>query len=293
MDEESKELQPEERSQNTQEFAPPVGAIPVEPPPMQAVPVAPPPTGAVAPSYSPSPPPPPPPPPARSWPQPSSGGKRGMGGGGVFMVALFTAIITSLVILVGLPLIFRQQPHRFPEGQGPGESQRGRPGEPGFRADGGTHRRRRPGSRGYRLEEDPARGGQHRSDHHRRHGHRLGSIIRADGYILTNNHVVADARSIKVALLDGKVLDARVIGTDPDNDLAVIKIDQSSLPVAELGNSADLVVGELAVAMGSPEGFETERHQRHRQRAAPQPVRRIQWRAPVGRHPDRRRHQPG
>ncbi len=83
-----------------------------------------------------------------------------------------------------------------------------------------------------------------------------GSIIREDGYILTNNHVVADARSIKVALLDGKVLDARVIGTDPDNDLAVIKIDQSGLPVAELGNSADLVVGELAVAMGSPEGFE-------------------------------------
>ncbi len=83
-----------------------------------------------------------------------------------------------------------------------------------------------------------------------------GSIIREDGYIITNNHVVEGARSIQVSLADGDVQSARVIGTDPDTDLAVIKVDRSGLPVAELGSSASLAVGEVAIAIGSPEGFE-------------------------------------
>lgn len=83
-----------------------------------------------------------------------------------------------------------------------------------------------------------------------------GFIYRSDGYIVTNNHVVADATKIKVSLRDGSIYDAKIVGTDPDTDLAVIKINASNLPAAPLGTSSDLVVGELAVAVGSPEGFE-------------------------------------
>ncbi|MGQ9474661.1 MAG: S1C family serine protease [Actinomycetota bacterium] len=83
-----------------------------------------------------------------------------------------------------------------------------------------------------------------------------GFIWRSDGYIVTNNHVVQDATKLIVSLRDGSTYMARIVGTDPDTDLAVIKIDASDLPAAPLGTSSDLVVGELAVAVGSPEGFE-------------------------------------
>ncbi|MDY6795582.1 MAG: trypsin-like peptidase domain-containing protein [Actinomycetota bacterium] len=83
-----------------------------------------------------------------------------------------------------------------------------------------------------------------------------GFIYGSDGYIVTNNHVVQDASRITVALGDGSSYQAELVGTDPEMDLAVVKIDESDLPAAELGTSSDLVVGELAVAVGSPEGFE-------------------------------------
>jgi serine protease Do len=83
-----------------------------------------------------------------------------------------------------------------------------------------------------------------------------GFIFDSDGYIVTNNHVVQDASDIRVALQDGTVYDAEVVGTDPDTDIAVIKIDASGLPAAVIGTSSDLVQGELAVAVGSPEGFQ-------------------------------------
>jgi len=83
-----------------------------------------------------------------------------------------------------------------------------------------------------------------------------GFIYSSDGYIVTNNHVVDGATVISVALQDGTKYDATEIGTDPDTDLAVIRIDASDLPAAVLGTSSDLVPGELAVAVGSPEGFQ-------------------------------------
>ena len=82
-----------------------------------------------------------------------------------------------------------------------------------------------------------------------------GVIIRKDGYIVTNNHVVADARSISVTLADGTTAAATVVGTDPDTDLAVIKARVTGLPVAELGRSNDLEVGDPVVAIGSPLGL--------------------------------------
>jgi len=83
-----------------------------------------------------------------------------------------------------------------------------------------------------------------------------GFIFSPEGYIVTNNHVVADATDIKVALQDGTIYNAEIVGTDPDTDIAVIKIAASDLPAAVIGTSSDLVPGELAVAVGSPEGFQ-------------------------------------
>ena len=83
-----------------------------------------------------------------------------------------------------------------------------------------------------------------------------GVIVRPDGYILTNNHVVQGAQSIKVTLLSGKVLTGKIVGTDPIADLAVIKVSSpDSLPAADLGSSRDLQVGQLAIAIGNPFGL--------------------------------------
>ena len=84
-----------------------------------------------------------------------------------------------------------------------------------------------------------------------------GFIIDKSGYIITNNHVVEDADKIKVKLKDEREFEAKVIGRDPQTDLALIKIDaKGDLPVASLGRSADLKVGEWVVAVGSPFGLE-------------------------------------
>lgn len=83
-----------------------------------------------------------------------------------------------------------------------------------------------------------------------------GVIYTEDGYIITNNHVVAEAREITVTLADGESVPGRKVGADDKNDIAVIKIDRTGLPAAELGDSGDVAVGGLAVAVGSPFGFE-------------------------------------
>ncbi len=82
-----------------------------------------------------------------------------------------------------------------------------------------------------------------------------GVIIESDGYIMTNSHVVGEANSIIVTIADEKV-PAEVIGKDPETDIAVIKVEKEGLPVARLGSTNDLEVGELAVAIGSPFGFQ-------------------------------------
>lgn len=79
-----------------------------------------------------------------------------------------------------------------------------------------------------------------------------GFILSEDGYIATNNHVVEGASSITVVLNDGTEYEAEIIGTDPVTDIGVIKIDAQGLPVMEVGNSDDVKVGDLAVAIGTP-----------------------------------------
>ncbi|HEX5972907.1 MAG TPA: trypsin-like peptidase domain-containing protein [Gemmatimonadaceae bacterium] len=82
-----------------------------------------------------------------------------------------------------------------------------------------------------------------------------GFIIRPDGVIVTNAHVVAGATNISVMLRDGTTYPAKTIGTDETNDLAVLKVNAKDLPVAPLGDSDNLLVGEWAIAIGNPYGF--------------------------------------
>ena len=82
-----------------------------------------------------------------------------------------------------------------------------------------------------------------------------GFIIDEKGHMLTNHHITAGSREIEVALTDGRAFEGKLVGSDPANDLAVVKIDAHDLPVAELGNSSELRVGQTVIAIGNPFGL--------------------------------------
>jgi len=86
-------------------------------------------------------------------------------------------------------------------------------------------------------------------------GFGTGFILRADGYIITNNHVIENAQQITVSLHDGTDVDGKVVGADPVTDIAVIKINRTGLPVVTLGKSSDLMIGEWAIALGNPYAY--------------------------------------
>ena len=87
-------------------------------------------------------------------------------------------------------------------------------------------------------------------------GEGSGFIVDPNGIILTNAHVVAEAKDVTVKLTDRREFQAKVLGTDPKTDVAVLKIDAKNLPVVPLGSARDLKVGEWVLAIGSPFGFE-------------------------------------
>lgn len=81
-----------------------------------------------------------------------------------------------------------------------------------------------------------------------------GVIVSEDGYVLTNHHVIDGADEIQVALRDGRETLAEVIGTDPESDLAVLRIELDNLPVIEISDTNDVAVGDIAMAIGNPFG---------------------------------------
>ena len=83
-----------------------------------------------------------------------------------------------------------------------------------------------------------------------------GVIFRKDGYIVTNNHVIAGAKELIVSLSDGNSLTGELVGADEMTDIAVVKVNSKDLPVAKFGNSDDVMVGEPAIAIGNPMGLE-------------------------------------
>ncbi|MDX1460356.1 MAG: trypsin-like peptidase domain-containing protein [Xanthomonadales bacterium] len=82
-----------------------------------------------------------------------------------------------------------------------------------------------------------------------------GVVVSSDGYILTNNHVVTEVRDIRVALWDGRVAQARVVGSDPQTDLAVLKVELDGLPAAPLAENPQLRVGDVVLAIGNALGL--------------------------------------
>ncbi|MBK8982773.1 MAG: trypsin-like peptidase domain-containing protein [Ignavibacteria bacterium] len=82
-----------------------------------------------------------------------------------------------------------------------------------------------------------------------------GFIISSDGYILTNDHVAGNATKISVTMTNGETIDAKLIGSDKNSDVALLKIDKSNLPYTTLGNSDDVIIGEWVIALGNPFGL--------------------------------------
>ncbi|MEE1206698.1 MAG: Do family serine endopeptidase [Muribaculaceae bacterium] len=108
---------------------------------------------------------------------------------------------------------------------------------------------------GMPQQRQPRQQPQQQKPQQRQTGLGSGVIISEDGYIVTNNHVIADAERLEVTLNDNRNFNATVIGADPTSDLALIKIDAPDLHVIPMGNSDSLRVGEWVLAVGNPFGF--------------------------------------
>src|SRR5262249_34403234 len=97
-----------------------------------------------------------------------------------------------------------------------------------------------------------------RRQHQLAQGSGSGTILSPDGIVLTNNHVVEGANAIELSLADSRRVPARILGRDPDTDIAVLRAEtHETLPAARLGNSKRVKPGQVAIAIGNPLGFES------------------------------------
>jgi S1-C subfamily serine protease len=104
----------------------------------------------------------------------------------------------------------------------------------------------------------PAVVGLHVTGNGRRSGSGSGVVVASDGLVLTNSHVVGGANRLAVTTSEGRSLNARVVGDDPDTDLALVRVEEDvTLPMARLGDSKTLKRGQLVIAIGNPLGFES------------------------------------